>query len=193
MPDGNLHAPVGKQPGELGEQGSLRLRPGQIPAVGGGEVAEKPLGIKPGQPGNPGAEVGVVRGDLKADTAHAGVHREVEPGGFPPAGRPPDKRLRIREAEDGGADFLRNRRGKGGRGCIAQNQNGRADSGLPQFQRLQHGGNAEKRALIPQQPRNFHSAVAVGIRFNHGHHIHAGLFADRMDIGQKWHRDQFGT
>ena len=125
-----------------------------------------------------------MRGDLKADTAHAGVHREVEPGGFPLPDGLPGQRLRIREAEDGGADFLRDRRGKGGRGCIAQNQNGRADSGLPQFQCLQYGGNAEKRALIPQQSRNFHSTVAVGIRFNHGHHIHAGLFADRVDIGQ---------
>ena len=85
----------------------LPLGPGlsQIQTVGGGKVAEKSLGLQSGELGDFGADRRILPGALESQTAHAGVHGEVEfGGGVLPLGLPAQK-LGILPAENGGADI----------------------------------------------------------------------------------------
>ena len=171
MPERTISYLGGEFPGLLGG-------PGQVGAVGGGEVAEQSLGQQPRHPGNFGAQVGVLGGGLEADPAHAGIHGEVEGGDFALLLGLLGQGQGVLVVENRRADLLPDRGGKGGNGGIPQNQNGGGQAGLPKLQRLQDGGDAEKAAPVLQQPGNGHGAVAVGIGLDDGQNVHAGLGTD---------------
>ena len=78
MANGDLQAPLAKHGIKLYKALCLLFGPGEVGAVGGGEMAEQALRLQPGQGRDPGAGIRVLRRHLKANAAHAGVHSEVE-------------------------------------------------------------------------------------------------------------------
>ena len=182
MTDGNLHAPVFQHVIECVEQ--CRLVPGtaQVSTVGSGKVAEKSFGKQSRQPGDPGADVRVLRRCLKSDAAHARIHRQVEGSGFALLQGSLGKRRRVLVVVDGGADFRLHQRGVGGDGGVSQNQNGIVQSRPAQLHGLQNGGDAEKAALVLQNACHLNGAVAVGIGLDDGHHIGSHTGADGVDV-----------
>ena len=85
--------------------------------------------------------------------------------------------------EDGRTDAQADGLRECGHRGMAQDQNGGIQPRLPQLQRLQHGGNAEKAALILQQPGDLNGAVAVGVGFDDGHDLDADFFMDGGNVG----------
>ena len=183
MADGDLHTPLLQHLVECLEFFGLGPGAGQIGAVSGGKMAEQTLGLKAGQLGDLGTQIcGFFRG-LKTDTTHTGVYGKMEGGGDALAHSLGRQRLGSFVVENGGADSQPDRIGESGHRGLAQNQNGGGQAGLPQFQGFQHRTDTEKAAFILQKTADLHSAVAVGIGFDHCHYLGAGLGGDPVEVG----------
>ena len=84
--------------------------------------------------------------------------------------------------ENGGPDILCHGLGEAaGRGA-AQDQDGRLDAGVAQFQRLCQRRNAEKAAFGRQKPGHRHRAVTVSVGFDHRHDGSSALVANRVEV-----------
>ena len=146
-------------------------------------MAEDALRPDTGQPDDGCAALRCLPGGLKTDTAHAGIHREVEIGDLALPDSLLRKSHRVLIMEDSGTHILTHRMLQGRDGHPSQDQDGGSQTCLAQLQSLQHRGNTEESALILQQTGHLNGAVAVGIRLHHCHHRHAGLFLHRPEIG----------
>ena len=182
MADGDFHAPRFQHPVKGIKCGGLLPGSGQIGAVSGGKVAEKPLGRKTGQFHDFPAQIRIFCCGQEADAPHTGVHGKVEAGGLAQLLRCFGQKNGILIGENGGTDVLPDGITIGRDRGMSQHQNGLGKSGAPQLQGLQYGGNTEKGAQRLQMPGNVNGAVTVGICLDHRHHRYSGLVHYRLEV-----------